>query len=167
MARKPTYEELELRIEALEKEAVSGADRAKVSGINIRWNPNEGSCTFEELPVAMMWVDTTLAGLPVEVHTQTFEYKDRLAILSTVRDITDRKLAEEEKMRLEEQLQQAQKMEAIGTLAGGIAHDFNNMLGIILGNAELALDDVPERNPAHYNLEEVRTASIRAKDVVK
>jgi len=58
-------------------------------------------------------------------------------------------------------------MEAIGTLAGGVAHDFNNMLGIILGNTELAMDDVPEWNPARFNLEEIKTASLRAKDVVR
>jgi CheY-like chemotaxis protein len=58
-------------------------------------------------------------------------------------------------------------MESIGTLAGGIAHDFNNILGIIIGNTELAIDDVPEWNPARLNLEEVRTASLRAKDVVR
>ena len=58
-------------------------------------------------------------------------------------------------------------MEAIGTLAGGIAHDFNNILGIILGNTELAMDDVPEWNPAHHNLAEVRTACLRARDMVK
>ncbi len=75
-------------------------------------------------------------------------------------DITERK-------RLERQLQQSHKMESIGTLAGGIAHDFNNILGIIMGNAELALDDVPEWNPALFNLEEIRTASLRAKDVVR
>jgi len=57
-------------------------------------------------------------------------------------------------------------MEAIGTLAGGIAHDFNNILGIILGNAELAIDDVPDSNPARNNLDEVRKACLRAKDVV-
>jgi PAS domain S-box-containing protein len=82
-------------------------------------------------------------------------------------DITDRKLAENEKERLEEQLRQSHKMEAIGTLAGGIAHDFNNMLGIILGNTELAMDDVPEWNPARLNLEEIKTACLRAKDVVR
>ncbi|MBW2247936.1 MAG: response regulator [Deltaproteobacteria bacterium] len=82
-------------------------------------------------------------------------------------DITDRKLAEEERERLEEQLRQSHKMEAIGTLAGGIAHDFNNMLGIILGNTELAIDDVPEWNPARLNLEEIKIASLRAKDVVR
>jgi CheY-like chemotaxis protein len=58
-------------------------------------------------------------------------------------------------------------MEAVGTLAGGIAHDFNNLLGIILGNAELAMDDVPKWNPARFNLEEVKTASLRGKDVVR
>ncbi|MBW2605193.1 MAG: PAS domain S-box protein [Deltaproteobacteria bacterium] len=72
-----------------------------------------------------------------------------------------------EQKRLEAQLQQAHKMESIGTLAGGIAHDFNNILGIIIGNAELALDNVPEGNPAHVNLEEIRTAGSRAKDVIR
>ena len=61
---------------------------------------------------------------------------------------------------------QSQKIESIGTLAGGIAHEFNNILGIIIGNTELALEDVPERSLAAGNLQEVRTASLRAKDVV-
>ncbi len=83
------------------------------------------------------------------------------------RDITERKQAEKEKAKLENQLLQAHKMEAIGMLAGGIAHDFNNILSIILGNAELAMDDVPEWNLARHNLEEITTASLRARDVVQ
>jgi len=64
-------------------------------------------------------------------------------------------------------LQRAQKMEAIGTLAGGIAHDFNNVLSIIVGNTELAMDDIPEQNPAQKSLEEVKKACLRARDMVK
>jgi PAS domain S-box-containing protein len=72
-----------------------------------------------------------------------------------------------ERVALESQLHQARKLESIGNLAGGIAHEFNNILGIIIGNTELAIEDVPEWNPAKNCLEEIRTASLRAKDVVR
>ena len=84
-----------------------------------------------------------------------------------IRDITEDKRAGKEKIQLETQLKQAQKMESIGTLAGGIAHDFNNIMAIILGNTELALDDVPKWNSAHSSLEEIKKASLRAKNIVK
>ncbi len=70
-------------------------------------------------------------------------------------------------VQMEKQLHQAQKMEAIGTLAGGIAHDFNNILAAIIGYVELAQFDIPERHPAHQKLEKVLAAGHRAKDLVK
>ncbi len=72
-----------------------------------------------------------------------------------------------EQKRLQTELQQAYKMEAIGTLTGGIAHDFNNILGIIIGNCELALDDVSAWSPAHYNLKAILKAGMRGKDIVR
>jgi len=71
------------------------------------------------------------------------------------------------KQKMEERFRNAQKMESIGTLTGGIAHDFNNILGIIMGNAELALEDVPKSNPAYSSLEEIMKASSRAANIVK
>ncbi len=69
--------------------------------------------------------------------------------------------------KLEAQLQQAQKMESIGTLAGGIAHDFNNILFPIVGHTEMLLEDVPEDSPLRDSLNGIYTSALRAKDLVK
>jgi PAS domain S-box-containing protein len=82
------------------------------------------------------------------------------------KDVTARLAAENEKRRLEERLQLAQRMEAIGTLAGGIAHDFNNILAAISGQTELALMDLPPASPARANLEAVAGACRRAKGLI-
>jgi PAS domain S-box-containing protein len=83
------------------------------------------------------------------------------------RNITDRKRAEEERKKLEEQFHQMQKMESIGTLAGGIAHDFNNILSSVMGYAELTLLEVEEGSEAEDNLKHLLKAACRAKNLVK
>jgi two-component system, cell cycle sensor histidine kinase and response regulator CckA len=83
------------------------------------------------------------------------------------RDITERKQAERDKEKLERQLRQAQKLEAIGTLAGGIAHDFNNILGIILGYVELVRSGFPEESRDKRNLDEALKACRRGKELVQ
>ena len=82
-------------------------------------------------------------------------------------DITGRRKADEENARLESQLRQAQKLEAIGTLAGGIAHDFNNILAAILGYTEMALDDAQGKASLRHDLGQVLKATHRAKDLVR
>jgi PAS domain S-box-containing protein len=81
-------------------------------------------------------------------------------------DVTERQRAEEERDRFEERLAQAQRMEALGTLAGGIAHDFNNVLGVMMGYTELSLLRLGDDTPVRANLEQVLTAADRAKQVV-
>jgi two-component system cell cycle sensor histidine kinase/response regulator CckA len=80
--------------------------------------------------------------------------------ISSDRDITERR-------RLEAQLQQAQKMDAIGRLAGGVAHDFNNLLMVISAYAELTLDSLAPKHPLRRNVEEIQTASRRAADLTR
>ncbi|MCL7489375.1 MAG: response regulator [Desulfobulbaceae bacterium] len=83
------------------------------------------------------------------------------------KDITEVKKAEEERVQLEDKLRQAQKMEAIGTLAGGIAHDFNNILTAIIGYGEMVKDTIPEGAEARQDIDQVLKAGQRAKDLVQ
>ena len=85
----------------------------------------------------------------------------------SMEDITDRKDAEVERSRLEGQLLQAKKLEAIGTLAGGIAHDFNNILAAILGNAEMAQMDAKPGSPLRRHVDAALAAGLRAKSLVE
>jgi signal transduction histidine kinase/ActR/RegA family two-component response regulator len=85
----------------------------------------------------------------------------------SMEDITQRKSAEAERERLETQLRQAQKLEAIGTLAGGIAHDFNNILAAILGYGEMAQKDASEGSAQRRHIDAALSAGMRAKSLVE
>ncbi|MEQ8221223.1 MAG: response regulator [Candidatus Eremiobacterota bacterium] len=103
------------------------------------------------------------------IHGRTMEIRDypvfdkelnTVLVVKFIRDIT-------EKVKLQNQLLQSQKMEALGTLAGGIAHDFNNILGSIFINTELVMDDIGEDIKSRKNLEEILIAANRATDLVR
>ncbi|MHB8056465.1 MAG: ATP-binding protein [Desulfuromonadaceae bacterium] len=102
-----------------------------------------------------------------EVSLKRISMHDYDKIIAVVRDISGRKQSEEERGKLESQLQQAQKMESVGRLAGGVAHDFNNMLGVILGHAELAIMKTGPSQPLSAHLEEIHKAAERSADLTR
>src|SRR3989454_12236663 len=107
-------------------------------------------------PRSTLFPYTTLFRSVVEFSASAQLRDGRLVgILGIGRDVTDRVL-------LEQQLRQAQKMEAVGRLAGGIAHDFNNILTAITGYVDLLLEDLPPGDPRRNDAQEVRKAADRA-----
>ncbi len=110
-------------------------------------------------------------GRPVHLNFNAMVLRDAtgnvIGTTGTARDITERKRAEAEREDLSVRLVQAQKLESLGVLAGGIAHDFNNLLVGILGNAELALMDMPQDSLERQAIESVGVAARRAADLAR
>ncbi len=90
-----------------------------------------------------------------------------IGVLGVYEDITAEKRQEEERRRLEAQIEQTQRLESLGVMAGGIAHDFNNILMAVLGHAEMAMDELPSASPARENIRAVTTAALRAAELCR
>ncbi|MHA2090862.1 MAG: PAS domain-containing hybrid sensor histidine kinase/response regulator [Candidatus Kariarchaeaceae archaeon] len=102
---------------------------------------------------------------PIQIAAVRMNFFGEPAIQVYVEDITEKKLGEEKNIRLQAQVERAQKLESLGVLAGGIAHDFNNLLMGILGNASLAVLELPEEHPATALIQEVEKIAQRASDL--
>jgi len=105
--------------------------------------------------------------VPLEIGLTPVPTEDGLFVLGAVVDISTRKRHEEDQRALAEQLRQAQKLEALGTLAGGIAHDFNNLLAAIIGYAELIQEAAPPESRIRSDAREVSVIADRGKSLVK
>lgn len=95
------------------------------------------------------------SSVPVEIVATSVTYKGKPSILVAIHDLSQRR-------DIEEELRQAQKMEAVGRLAGGVAHDFNNLLTVILGYSEMLLESIPASHPAYAQISEIQSAGQRA-----
>jgi two-component system cell cycle sensor histidine kinase/response regulator CckA len=142
-----------------------------------------GPATYADQAVAREVFDTIMRGgswrgeveiisksgrkFPVSMRADAIkdDHGRIIGLIGIHTDITERKRAEEEKAKLEDQLRQAQKMEAIGRLAGGVAHDFNNMLSVIIGYTNLIKAQLPADEPLRKDILDIERAASRSKDI--
>ncbi len=141
-----------------------------------------GKTVLEVMPgIERHWIETygnvARTGEPAFFENYTVELNKHFEVKAfrpapnqfacIIADITERKLSEWEKEKLQTQLVQAQKMESVGRLAGGVAHDFNNMLSVILGHTEMALDVVEPGQLLYEDLMEIRKAAERSASLTR
>ncbi len=112
----------------------------------------------------LLWKNKSSSGALFweEVFLNSITLKGKKMVLQTSIDISAIKKGEEEKLELQRQLLQSQKMESLGTLAGGVAHDFNNMLSVINGYSELLISKLDDNSPLRSHANEIRKAGIRS-----
>jgi two-component system, cell cycle sensor histidine kinase and response regulator CckA len=104
---------------------------------------------------------------PLEASLSQCTVQKQQLLTLILRDSSERRRAEDERLKFLSQIQQTQKLESLGVLAGGIAHDFNNLLMAVLGHADLALDALPSSSEARDDLAEIRRAAQRATELCK
>lgn len=104
---------------------------------------------------------------PLEVSASKLSSGGQSYIMSIHRDIATRKKAEEEKRRIEERLQRAERMEALGILAGGVAHDLNNVLGVLYGYTELLLEKIPEGSPLRTYVDNILSSGEKGAAIIQ
>ena len=118
-------------------------------------------------PVILNYLRLDGSRIPVETSAIPVKFEEYDAHLVFVRDISERRKSEAQELKLREQLQHAQKMEAIGRLAGGVAHDFNNLLMVQKGYCEIMLTELGMGDPLTEYLEEIETCTDRAADLTR
>ncbi len=138
-------------------------------GFEIFKNGNTDGANGKHIELNVLKKDGT--EFPAELSLSAVKFKGRQNAVGIIRNLSERKAAEREKARLQNQLRQAHKLESIGTLAGGIAHDFNNILGAVYGYAQLARLEIPDSNhtpgKALNHINQIIRACDRAKDLVR
>ncbi|HIJ40622.1 MAG TPA: PAS domain S-box protein [Deltaproteobacteria bacterium] len=128
--------------------------------------PQAGESVEKEYEFRMLHKDGR-TRVYLNLNIDTIIYKDRIASIGTVKNITERKLADMEKRELEARLQHSEKMEAIGTLAGGVAHDLNNILSGIVSYPEILLLDLPEDSLLRKPILTMKKSGERAAAIVQ
>ncbi|MDD4053148.1 MAG: ATP-binding protein, partial [candidate division Zixibacteria bacterium] len=120
-------------------------------------------------PQSFEWIHCRLDRVDfyAEVGLTRMDLEDEVYVLAIVRDISERKAAEERQRKLQEQLDRAQRMESLGMLAGGVAHDLNNMLGPLVGYSELVQAKMASDDPQRKRVERIHKAAQDAADVIQ
>ncbi|MGD0236243.1 MAG: PAS domain S-box protein, partial [Syntrophorhabdales bacterium] len=140
----------------------------------IHWLTAKGRVFYDETgkPVRMVGVGSDITERKQmeealrEAHDELeLRVQERTAQLSTAYEVLRAEM--QERQRIEQQLRESQKMEAIGTLAGGIAHDFNNILAAIIGFTEMVIDDVSDKRDVQQRMEQVLKAGLRGRELVR
>ena len=158
------YNEVEIKCLAPDK-LVHPDDWPLVFELGLRLRNNEISLVHTEHRYVRK--DGTIVWADIQITALRDQDGRLIHTIGWVLDITGRKRAEEIRMNLQEQLTQAHKMESVGRLAGGVAHDFNNMLSVIIGNSEMALDQVNTAQPIYHFLQEILKAARRSADLTR
>ena len=129
----------------------------------------KGRAALSGVPQVFEWQPVRAGGTPfdVEITLSRLELGGKIYLQAIVRDITERKRAEEEHEKLQAQLHQSQKMESVGRLAGGVAHDFNNMLTAILGYAEMAMTEGTPPHKMRSYLKVIEQSALRSAELVR